>query len=82
MEKMRGKFCPALWLSGFFGLAALAHLVRLTFRWGMQINGHEIPLALSCLVVIVMGTLSAGLGVAAIKRPCDSKKNSECCTKL
>ncbi len=61
-----------MWLSGFFGLAAIAHLIRLTIGFSVTINGWELPKVLSALFVAVAGTLSVGLFVLSIKRPCES----------
>lgn len=75
MEEMR-RFCPALWFSGFFGLAALAHLVRLALKVPVTVGTVSVPMSASVLVAAVAGALSVGLLVAALKRPCspDSKK--------
>lgn len=72
---MKNKFCPAMWLSGFFGLAAIAHLVRLTAGFTLAINGWQVPKTVSALFVAVAGTLSVGLFTLSIKRPCERNPN-------
>lgn len=66
MEMENKKFCPAVWLSGFFGLGALVHLVRLMMNISVAVNGYEIPFVLS-VVVVVFGGLSIGLLVVSGK---------------
>ena len=81
MEKAKAKFCPAMWFSGFFGLGALAHFVRLIAGFSLVVAGREIPLAASGIAVLVFGILSAGLLILSLKRPCETKKDgaSFCC---
>ncbi len=80
MEKT--KFCPAMWLSGFFGLGAIVHLVRLVAGFSVVIAGHEISRVVSGGVVAVFGTLSVGLFVLSMKRPCENgKEGSSICGK-
>ena len=71
MEKNK-LFCPAIWFSGFFGLGALVHLVRLVLRVPLMVGSHEIPLMTSAFVVLVFGGLSIGLLILGCKRPCCS----------
>ncbi len=77
----KAKFCPAMWFSGFFGLGAVVHLVRLITGFSVVIGGREIPRAFSGAAVLVLGGLSAGLTILSLKRPCGTKKDesSTCC---
>ena len=77
MKNEKTKFCPALWLSGFFALGAIVHLVRLLFRASLVVAGYEVPFGLSTVLVLVLGGLSIGLAILSLKRPCDQKKT--CC---
>lgn len=81
MEKAKVKFCPAMWFSGFFGLGAFVHLVRLTMHFSVVIAGHEIPLSFSAVAASVFGVLSIGLLIVSLKRPCESGKGglAVCC---
>ena len=81
MGTMKTKFCPAMWLSGFFGLGALIHLIRLVMGFSVVIAGHEIPKTASGLAVLIFGTLSVGLFTISLKRPCESGESgsSTCC---
>ena len=81
MKKEKAKFCPAMWFSGFFGLGAIVHLVRLIAGFSLSVGGQEIPLAASGLVALICGVLSAGLLVVSLKRPCEGQKegNPVCC---
>ncbi len=81
MEKMKNKFCPAVWFSGFFGLGALAHAIRFITRFSLAVNGREIPLSISGLVAVVLGIFSIGLLVASLKRHCEPKEASSGCCK-
>ena len=75
MSHKERAFCPALWLSGFFGLGAAAHLVRLFLRFSLEVGGHEISFAISEGVVVLLGALSIGLLILGIKSPCDSRED-------
>ena len=78
MEK--SKFCPALWFSGFFGLGALAHLVRSILGFSVVIAGREIPVLWSVVIAAILGGISAGLLVVSIKKPCETGKDKgRCC---
>jgi hypothetical protein len=81
MENEKARFCPALWFSGFFGLGAVVHVVRLITGFSVVIGGREIPLEFSGVAVIVFGILSVGLLILSLKRPCETKKEgaSVCC---
>ena len=80
MEKEK-RFCPALWFSGFFGLGAVVHLVRLVLRFSVVVNGFGIPLGVSAALAAVLGTLSIGLLILGIKKPCEHKGSSGSCCK-
>ncbi|MBI3313560.1 MAG: hypothetical protein HYZ83_04950 [Candidatus Omnitrophica bacterium] len=81
MENKKSKFCPAMWFSGFFGLGAVMHLIRLLGGFSVVIAGREIPLGLSGVAVLVFGILSVGLLLISLKKPCEMKKDSgsACC---
>lgn len=70
MDKTSGKFCPALWFSGFFGLGAVVHLVRLLLRVPVIVGTWHVPLRFSALAVAIFGGLSLALLYAACRRPC------------
>ena len=70
MEAQPKKFCPAVWFSGFFGLGALVHFIRLVLRMPLTVGTFEIPLGLSLVLVIVFGGLSLGLFYVGVRRPC------------
>ncbi len=75
MEK--SKFCPAVWLSGFFALGALAHLVRSIFGFTLVVAGHEIPVIASVVLFAVLGALSAGALFLGLKKPCCKSGHKE-----
>ena len=85
MEHEAKKFCPALWLSGFFALGAVAHLVRFVLNLSLAVNGQEIPLAVSGAVGVVFTVLSTACFWVSQKRPCeklgDKKAGHSCCSK-
>lgn len=74
MEDSPRKFCPALWFSGFFGLGALGHLVRLLVGFPVTIGTWQVPLRFSALAAVVFGALSLGLLYVACRRPCCAKE--------
>jgi len=43
---------------GIFALVALLHVLRLTFRWEVTIQGSVIPLWVSWLGVVIAGGLA------------------------
>lgn len=59
-EGVKGSL-TAVWFSGFFGLAALVHLVRLLFQVPLVVGGRPVPMAVSVIVVLVAGILSLRL---------------------
>ncbi len=68
------KSCAAIWFSGFFGLAAAVHIVRLILKFPVVIRGTEIPMNVSLVVAIVASGLSLGLLFLACKKSCCDKK--------
>ena len=70
MKESEHRFCPAVWFSGFFGLGALVHLVRLLLRFPLIVGDFEVPLAMSLVLAIVLGGLSVGLLYVGLRRPC------------
>lgn len=81
MEKIKMKFCPAMWFSGFFGFGALVHAIRFVTRFDIAVNGQEIPLSASGVLALVFGIFSIGLLILSLKKPCESGKEnvSTCC---
>ena len=73
----KAKFCPAMWFSGFFGVGALVHVVRLLTGFSLVVAGHEIPLMVSGVIVLVGGILSVALLMVSLKRPCESGHSHE-----
>ncbi len=67
------KFCPAMWMSGFFGLGFMVHLMRLIFRVPITIGETPLSMVASGVIVVVFGLFSAGLLALSLKRPCDNK---------
>lgn len=51
----------ATWLSGFFGIAGIAHVARVTWRLRLVIGEAEIPLWVSAAVGASFLLISAGL---------------------
>lgn len=43
---------------GIFGLVAAAHLMRLIYRWPVQVAGYDIPAWISWLGLGLAGSLS------------------------
>ena len=68
MEKNYHQSLPAIWFSGFFGLAATVHLIRLLFKVPVTIRGWSVPLRFSVVAILVAGALSAGLLYIGRKR--------------
>ena len=52
------KCCTPMWFSGFFGLAAFAHIIRLVTRAQVQIGDVLIPMNVSIVIVVVAAILS------------------------
>ncbi len=79
MEK--NKICPALWLSGFFGMGAVVHFLRFVSGASLSVAGHEIPLVMSAVVSVVMAGLSAGALFLSIKKPSCGTEHGSACNK-
>ena len=52
------KCCGAMWWSGFFALAVIAHLIRLVTHTQVQLGSYLVPMNVSIGIVLVAGTLS------------------------
>ncbi len=52
------KCCVFSWLSGFFALASLIHIVRLIAKAQVQIGSFAVPMNVSILVAVIAGLLS------------------------
>jgi hypothetical protein len=48
-----------MWLSGFFGLAVVAHVIRLVLGFTIQIGETAVPVSWSVAIVVIAGILSA-----------------------
>ncbi|HLD50003.1 MAG TPA: hypothetical protein VJC08_02265 [bacterium] len=75
MEKT--KFCPAVWLSGFFALGALVHFLRFVFGATLVVAGYEIPMTASVALFVVLGALSVGAFVLGLKKPFCKSEHKE-----
>ncbi len=64
--------CLPIWLSGFFALIAIVHIVRLVCQWPVVIDGWHVPMSLSVVVAIAAGIISGGLLYSACRK-------CECC---
>lgn len=49
------------WVSGFFGIFGLLHLMRLLVPFQLMIGGYEIPLKITVTAGIISLAISAGL---------------------
>ena len=52
------KCCTFSWLSGFFALAALVHLIRIITKSQLQVGDFAVSMNVSIVIVIVAGILS------------------------
>ena len=52
------KCCNLSWLSGFFALAAIVHIIRLVMGTQVQINATVVPMNVSIGIAVVAGVLS------------------------
>ena len=75
MEKSR--FCPMIWLSGFFALGALAHLLRSILGVTLVVAGHEVPRTVSVAIFVIFGALSIGALFLGSQKPCCHSKHHE-----
>ena len=58
----------ATWVSGFFGVAGLLHLVRLVVRVPIRIGTYDVPLAVTLVVGLGCLALSAALLWVEVQR--------------
>ena len=70
-KKGEAKFCPAMWLSGFFALGALVHLARFLLRFGLVVAGHEIPVSMSGILGLSLAAVSIVFLVISLRKPCE-----------
>ncbi len=48
----------SVWFSGFFGLGATVHLIRLLLRFPVTIGTWQVPMSVSVAIAVVFGALS------------------------
>ncbi len=58
----------ATWLSGFFGIAGLLHLLRLAAPFELSIAGFDVPLPVTAGAGAACLMLSAGLLLLEVRR--------------
>lgn len=80
-QKGEARFCPAMWLSGFFALGALVHLVRFVLKFGLVVAGHEISVGTSGMLGLGLAVLSIAFLVVSLKKPCERKESQAACFK-
>ena len=68
MMKSTNMYDLAMWLSGFFGLGALVHLVRSVSGANLIIADYNVPLMTSVLIAVIGGVFSIALLIVALKR--------------
>jgi hypothetical protein len=64
----------ASWVSGFFGIAGLLHVVRFFFRVPLRVGMYDVPLIVSVCVGVMFLVISAGLLWIEAKR-----EQTKCC---
>ncbi len=52
------KCCTSMWWSGFFGLAAIGHLLRFAAQVHVQLGSRTVPMRLSLAIAAAAGLLS------------------------
>jgi hypothetical protein len=52
------KCCQFSWLSGFFALAAIVHIIRLVTQTPVQIGDFAVPMNASIAIAVIGGVLS------------------------
>ncbi len=62
-EKCCCGHCAFLWLSGFFAMPAVMHLVRVIAGWPLTLAEHSVTTKESIIVIVVTGIFSAVLGI-------------------
>ena len=67
MEKDKCCKLTAVWVSGFFGLGAVVHGMRLLLRVPVTVGAWAVPLRISAVLVLLFSALSVGLLWAAYR---------------
>lgn len=63
----------AVWFSGFFGIAAILHALRVLFQLPVVIGTWQVPVRISLVIAIVFGLISLGLLKGGCCRSCEVK---------
>lgn len=72
--------CCFTWLSGFFAMPAIAHIVRILLKWDLVVNGQPFEMKTSWIVVIACGILAFIFGIVACKKhKSEGSQTSSCC---
>lgn len=67
----------ATWVSGFFGIAGILHLVRFFFRVPLTVGTYPVPVTVSVVVGIVFLGISAGLLWIEVQRDRAKRKAAD-----
>ena len=77
-EKCCCGHCALLWLSGFFALPAVAHIVRMIAGWPVVIAEHTVTMKESVIAIVVSAIFSIVLGILGCMAA-HKKEGQACC---
>ncbi len=77
-EKCCCGHCALLWLSGFFAMPAVIHVVRLIAGWQITIAEHVVTTKESVIAAVVSGILAIILGLIGCA-VAHKKEGAACC---
>lgn len=60
--------CCFSWLSGFFAMPAIVHLIRVIAGWEMTFRGNPVAMKTSWIVFIACGVLALVFGIIGCKK--------------
>lgn len=77
-EKCCCGHCALLWLSGFFAMPAVMHIVRVIAGWQLTVAEHTFTTKESVVVIVITGIFSLVLGLIGCM-VAHKKEGASCC---
>jgi hypothetical protein len=71
--------CFFTWLSGFFAMPAIGHIIRIIMKWDVTWQGVPVSMGLSWFVIVTCGLLAIIFGIVACKKKKDDTAPTSCC---
>lgn len=72
--------CAFGWLSGFFAMPAIVHLIRALAGWEVTFKGNPVAIKTSWMVFVIAAVLSVIFCILGCRKHKDDAPTSSCCS--